>query len=156
MLAAALLCASTGLMLGLGKAPAERSTTAVAIVAVAAAASWAMARPGALADLAFMAAWVAILASAAGTLSGKRVSRTLAMPMAAVAGGVTGLLAIDWRTLTALAALPIALAIARVVVAQARGLAVKVVAGWLLAVAVLNASLAMLPVTPGYLPDHLE
>ncbi|QWF19552.1 hypothetical protein [Lysobacter capsici] len=34
--------------------------------------------------------------------------------------------------------------------------AVNVVCSWLLAVAVLAATLAWLPVTPGYLPDHLE
>lgn len=34
--------------------------------------------------------------------------------------------------------------------------AVKVACSWLLAVAVLAATLAWLPVTPGYLPDHLE
>jgi hypothetical protein len=45
---------------------------------------------------------------------------------------------------------------ARFVVARHWALAIKVVAGWLLAIATLNAALAMLPVTPGYLPDHLE
>jgi hypothetical protein len=33
---------------------------------------------------------------------------------------------------------------------------VKVVASWLVAVAVLAGTLQLLPVTPGYLPDHLE
>jgi hypothetical protein len=32
----------------------------------------------------------------------------------------------------------------------------KVVSSWLIAVAVLAATLQLLPVTPGYLPDHLE
>lgn len=35
-------------------------------------------------------------------------------------------------------------------------LALKVVASWLIAIAVLVASLSFLPVTPGYQPDHLE
>lgn len=35
-------------------------------------------------------------------------------------------------------------------------IAIKVVCSWLLAIAVLAATLAWLPVTPGYLPDHLE
>jgi len=35
-------------------------------------------------------------------------------------------------------------------------LALKVVASWLIAIAVLAASLSFLPVTPGYQPDHLE
>ena len=35
-------------------------------------------------------------------------------------------------------------------------IAVKVISSWLIAVAVLAAALQFLPVTPGYLPDHLE
>lgn len=34
--------------------------------------------------------------------------------------------------------------------------ATHVVASWLVAIAALNLTLALLPVTPGYLPDHLE
>ena len=33
---------------------------------------------------------------------------------------------------------------------------VKVVASWLVAVAILAAALPFLPVTPGYLPDHMD
>lgn len=33
---------------------------------------------------------------------------------------------------------------------------VKVVSSWLIAVAILAATLQFLPVTPGYLPDHLD
>lgn len=33
---------------------------------------------------------------------------------------------------------------------------VKVVSSWVIAVAVLAAALQLLPVTPGYLPDHIE
>ena len=32
----------------------------------------------------------------------------------------------------------------------------KVIASWLIAVAILVATLQLLPVTPGYLPDHLD
>ena len=35
-------------------------------------------------------------------------------------------------------------------------LAVLVVAGWLIAIGTLNLTLTVLPVTPGYAPDHLE
>jgi hypothetical protein len=41
-------------------------------------------------------------------------------------------------------------------VARRASIAVKVVSSWLIAVAVLAAALQFLPVTPGYLPDHLE
>jgi hypothetical protein len=33
---------------------------------------------------------------------------------------------------------------------------VKVASSWLIAIAVLAATLQLLPVTPGYIPDHLE
>jgi len=42
------------------------------------------------------------------------------------------------------------------VVASRVPIATKVVAGWLIAVTLLAAMLHFLPVTPGYLPDHLE
>ena len=35
-------------------------------------------------------------------------------------------------------------------------LVIKVVVSWLVAVTLLNAALRLLPVTPGYLPDHVE
>lgn len=33
---------------------------------------------------------------------------------------------------------------------------VKVISSWLVAIAILAAALQFLPVTPGYLPDHLD
>jgi hypothetical protein len=33
---------------------------------------------------------------------------------------------------------------------------VKVIASWLMAIALLSAALQFIPVTPGYLPDHLQ
>jgi hypothetical protein len=33
---------------------------------------------------------------------------------------------------------------------------IKVVSSWLIAVAALAATLQCLPVTPGYMPDHIE
>jgi hypothetical protein len=35
-------------------------------------------------------------------------------------------------------------------------IALRVVASWLIAVAMLGALLQLLPVTPGYVPDHME
>jgi hypothetical protein len=36
------------------------------------------------------------------------------------------------------------------------GIAIKVVSSWVIAVAILAGTLQLLPVTPGYLPDHLD
>lgn len=41
-------------------------------------------------------------------------------------------------------------------VARGASIAVKVASSWLIAIAILAAVLPFLPVTPGYLPDHLE
>jgi hypothetical protein len=41
-------------------------------------------------------------------------------------------------------------------IARGGGIAVKVASSWLIAVAILAATLQFLPVTPGYLPDHLD
>jgi hypothetical protein len=50
----------------------------------------------------------------------------------------------------ALASVPAAWADRRVLIA------LRVVASWLIAVAMLGAMLQFLPVTPGYMPDHME
>jgi hypothetical protein len=42
------------------------------------------------------------------------------------------------------------------VVRRYASIPVKVVSSWVIAVAVLAGMLQLLPVTPGYLPDHLE
>jgi glucan phosphoethanolaminetransferase (alkaline phosphatase superfamily) len=42
------------------------------------------------------------------------------------------------------------------IVGRRAPIVVKVVSSWLIAVAVLAATLQFLPVTPGYLPDHME
>jgi len=102
------------------------------------------------------AGWTAMLACAAMVLAGKAASPALATPIAAGAGLLSGLLAADWHALPALPMLLAGACAARIAAAHRLGLATKVVAGWLLAIAALNFSLALLPVTPGYLPDHLE
>ena len=57
-----------------------------------------------------------------------------------------------------LAALAVVLLIvpAAWLVARGASIAVKVASSWLIAIAILAAVLPFLPVTPGYLPDHLE
>ena len=51
----------------------------------------------------------------------------------------------------ALAVLPTVWSVDRRVV-----MALRVVASWLMAIAMLGAMLQFIPVTPGYLPDHME
>lgn len=42
------------------------------------------------------------------------------------------------------------------VVGRRQRIAIKVLSSWLIAVAVLAATLQFLPMTPGYLPDHMD
>jgi hypothetical protein len=60
--------------------------------------------------------------------------------------------------LDVLQALPCVLIFVPAAWLQARvgSLPIKVVSSWVIVIAVLAATLQMLPVTPGYLPDHLE
>jgi len=83
----------------------------------------------------------------------------LALPLAANAGvWAGGVIAVTGAPGDLVAALPWALvALPGVCLAETRAaIALKVVASWLIAVAGLAALLPFLPVTPGYLPDHLD
>ena len=57
-----------------------------------------------------------------------------------------------FRSFLGLLALPVAAGFVRC----GAGIALRVAASWLLATALLCTTLPFLPVTPGYLPDHLE
>ena len=110
----------------------------------------------ALRPWAFPAAWAIISAASLAAMLGSLPIRPVRITIAAAAGLVTGLLTTGWPMLVVLVALPMTGMLARFAVARDWPLAVKVVAGWLLATAMLNATLTVLPVTPGYVPDHLE
>jgi len=58
--------------------------------------------------------------------------------------------------LCAAAGLLLALLPASVIADRRVRLALRVIGSWLIAVAMLGALLQFLPVTPGYLPDHME
>jgi hypothetical protein len=67
-------------------------------------------------------------------------------------------IALAGSRLDLLRALPCAFVLlpAALTVDQRKPIIVKVVSSWLIAVAVLAAILRFLPVTPGYMPDHME
>ena len=104
-------------------------------------------------------AWPARAVTAGTAILPKRL-RDVALPVAVA----TATLSI-WHVVMAsgmeLLLYPLAgfvIAIAPVVCVARKGwsIANRVVASWLHAIATLNATLPLLPVTPGYLPDHLE
>ncbi len=110
-------------------------------------------------DVIFLNSWVSVLGCAVSVYLRRPVGLFPAVVLSLNAGLWCGTVnALTGSSLGLLKTLP-ALAVLWPVGWTARwgtALAVKVVASWLMAVAVLAATLQFLPVSPGYLPDHLE
>ena len=109
----------------------------------------------------YLACWIVIVACSAGVhLSNAvraRVMVVLALAAGATGGAVAGAAnAHAYAIVASLSLIATTTSLASRAVAQRVPLAPKVVSSWLMAVALLAATLQMLPVTPGYLPDHLE
>ena len=107
----------------------------------------------------FLGCWLSVAASAASVhlLGGLRPRWAFAASLNA--GFWSGaVIALGGSRLDLLKALPCVLVLfpAALVIGLRATIAVKVVASWLIAIAVLAATLQFLPVTPGYLPDHLD
>ncbi|MDF0546557.1 hypothetical protein PX699_29820 [Sphingobium sp. H39-3-25] len=156
LLAAALLGASFGLTAGLIRVGA----IVACALAVAAAALTSLFRYTEVADHLLVPAWITVaLGAGASWLPARRRSRVLVLGLGVLSGGLAGTLP------AASAGLPVALfasglapPAAASAALSARGwhLPTRVAASWLVAIAALNLTLTLLPVTPGYLPDHLE
>jgi hypothetical protein len=106
----------------------------------------------------FLGCWASTVATAAlvhfpGRLTGRR-SLALGVNAGAWAGATV---AIAGTTLDLAEAAPwlVLVAPGAWLVATRRGVAVKVVSSWLIAIALLAAVLPLVP-TPGYAPDHME
>lgn len=83
----------------------------------------------------------------------------LTLVTAIVSGGVAGLLGrvagagtLGWFAVALTFSTVVSILLAR----KRWRLPIRVAAGWLVAIGALNATLTILPVTPGFLPDHLE
>ncbi len=155
--AAMLLCAAFGVALAF--APRRAWPAGMALAIAANIGGYAIGLPQAATGAVFLCAWLSVIACAASVHLPHGLPPRLAWLLAADAGlwsGATASLEGRWHDLPAiwtcmLTVLPAALAVRwRVPVAA------KVMASWLIAIAVLAAALPYLPVTPGYLPDHLE
>jgi len=107
----------------------------------------------------YLACWIVIVACSAGVhlpnALRARVMVVLAVAAGATGGAVAGA-ANAHAIVASLSLIATTTSLASRAVAQRLPLAPKVVSSWLIAVALLAATLQMLPVTPGYLPDHLE
>lgn len=109
-------------------------------------------------ELIFAGCWISIVATAATV----HLRGHFGLPTALVLGANAGLwagavVAVSGTMIDLARALPVALLAfpAGWLVANRGGIAVKVVASWLVAVAILAGTLPIVP-TPGYAQDHME
>lgn len=157
MFAATLLCAALGVTLAF--TPRRAWVACLALVAMASIAGVAWRVPPSFAGTLFLTSWLSVIICAAAVHWPKGVPAPAALALSIDAGLCAGALvaleaswrALPWAWCGALALLPAALA-----VRWRLAIAAKVASSWLIAIAVLAAALPYLPVTPGYLPDHLE
>lgn len=162
--APSLLCAAYGMVLAFASPRVRHTGLALAVMAMIAAVAMGMYSTRVLSapmieQLATQACWLGVVVCAVSVYLPAAVSRKIASLLAVCAGlccgvavsgqgdGIGLLRTLPWLLLSWPAAW---------LIDRGAALAVKVVCSWLLAVAVLAATLAWLPVTPGYLPDHLE
>jgi hypothetical protein len=107
----------------------------------------------------FLGCWLSVAATAATVHLPRALGRWGSLALALNAGFWSGaVVALAGSSLDLLKALLCVLVLlpAGLVVGWRAPLVLKVVSSWLIAVAVLAATLQFLPVIPGYMPDHLE
>jgi hypothetical protein len=153
----ALLCAA--LALGLAAAEGKAALLGLAVLIVTACAIALAPVSGTWSGGVFLGCWTSIIASAAIVHGPRALQDKEALALSLNAGIWTGaVIALAPSKVDLLEALPLALCAWPAAWARRRGQAIvlKVLASWLIAVAVLAATLQFLPVIPGYLPDHMD
>lgn len=153
----AILCTALGLAL----ASADRKFWLLGIIVVAGAAgagAW-VRLPGPWTDAIFLGCWSSTVVNALRVHVVRPWGRTSALVLCSNTGIWTGaVISAAGRKPDLLLAIPCTLTLLPAAWAIRRGgsIAVKIVSSWLIAVAILAATLQFLPVTPGYLPDHMD
>lgn len=115
--------------------------------------------PRAMTDAVFYACWASIVVAALSVNLPKPINFARTLLLAANAGVWSGaVISVTGAPLDLAKSVPVVFVclLARWVVSRKGGIAVKVVASWLIAVSVLAAALPTLIPTPGYVGDHLE
>ena len=167
----AILCTAVGLALSSADCTSQRLGVFAVVIAAGAAvigASAAVIGAGAVAwsplparwtDAVCLGCWSSTVINSMSVLVGRPLGRNPALLLAANSGIWAGaVVAVAGRNADLLLALPCTLTLlpASWVARRGGSIAVKVVSSWLIAIAILAATLQFLPVTPGYLPDHME
>ena len=148
----------TALAFALAFAPRAARAPGLVMFAVGALALVAAPLAASTRDVVFLGAWISVAATALCVHLPRGLTRTAALAVSLNAGLWCGALAAvaGARLDLIKAAFCGLLLIPAVVFAHRAPVVVKVAASWLVATAVLCAALQALPVTPGYLPDHLD
>ena len=147
--------------LGLALAFAPRRAWALSLLALCATlgASTFVPVPHVWLEGVFLGCWISVIATAATVHLVRGLSPCAALALSLNAGvWASAVVSLSGSRLDLLKALPCVLIFlpASWVVGRHGSIPVKVVSSWVIAVAVLAATLQLLPVTPGYLPDHME
>ena len=152
-----LICAALGFVLSF--APRRMLIPAILLLLCVACAVSAIGAPASRVDLIFYCCWASVVVTSACVHLPRRVPAPLALILAINAGIWAGAVTSAAGSRLDLAmALPFALICVpgQWLVATGRSIAIKVMASWLIAVAVLAAFIPITTPTPGYVPDHME
>jgi ABC-type proline/glycine betaine transport system permease subunit len=142
----------------LGFAPRRALPAALDATLAAAVALYALPIPQALTEIVFVGYRASVMGTAAMVHLGSGIGLRLAVPLGINAGAwASATVAVSGVCADLVKALPVLLLVlpSQWLVAHRGGIAVKVVASWLVAAAILAATPATVP-TPGYVPDHME
>jgi hypothetical protein len=152
-----LLCAALGL--ALAYAPRRDWLPGLVVLGITSVVVSFAPIPLAWTDSIFLGCWASIILNAALVHVHWRFNALIANGLALNAGWWAGALvrlsSTKHMLFLALACSLVVLPAARIVLAG-RGVIVKILSSWLIAISLLAAALQFLPVTPGYLPDHME
>jgi hypothetical protein len=107
----------------------------------------------------FLGCWISVIVTAASVHLARGLNTYAAVALSFNAGiWASAVVCLSGSRLDLLKALPCVSIFLPTswLVARHASIAVKVASSWVIAIAILAATLQFLPVTPGYLPDHLE
>jgi hypothetical protein len=115
--------------------------------------------PGVWSNAIFLSCWLTVIITAASVHFFFRRWRGTTYALAINAGvWASAVVSLSGSRLDLLKALPLVLIFipASWTVVRYSAIPVKVASSWIIAIAVLAITLQLIPVTPGYLPDHME
>jgi hypothetical protein len=153
-----LLCTALGLALVSASPGATRLRSLLGLAGSAGMAAL-LPTSGVSPDAIFIGCWISVIATAAIIFLRRQLQPYVAIALSLNAGLWAGMVSSDsvsrLHSLSTLSCVLIWIP-ASALVARFGTVPIKVASSWIIAVAVMAATLQLLPVTPGYLPDHME